>query len=108
MVRLIRGGVYRIDLGDAKRGHEQNGRRLGVLISPSDSVLSVATFVPTSTQAGTAINRPRVEIDGRETVLLVDQVRTIDLDYVAGFLEMLDRNDMAALNHALGRYLGIC
>jgi mRNA interferase MazF len=29
---MIRGAVYPIDLGDAKRGHEQRGRRLGLVI----------------------------------------------------------------------------
>nr|MDT0667196.1 type II toxin-antitoxin system PemK/MazF family toxin [Micromonospora sp. DSM 115978] len=32
---VIRGAVYRVDLGDAKRGHEQRGRRLGLVLSPS-------------------------------------------------------------------------
>lgn len=38
---VIRGAVYRIDLGTAP-GHEQAGKRLGLVVSPSDSPLSVA------------------------------------------------------------------
>ena len=30
---MIRGAVHPVDLGDAKRGHEQRGRRLGLVIS---------------------------------------------------------------------------
>jgi len=30
---MIRGAVYPVDLGDAQRGYEQRGRRLGVVIS---------------------------------------------------------------------------
>jgi mRNA interferase MazF len=30
---MTRGAVYPIDLGDAKRGHERRGRRLGLVIS---------------------------------------------------------------------------
>jgi hypothetical protein len=30
---MIRGAVYPVDLGEAKRGHEQRGRRLGLVIS---------------------------------------------------------------------------
>ncbi|MEV6561261.1 type II toxin-antitoxin system PemK/MazF family toxin [Nocardia sp. NPDC051756] len=107
MVRVIRGAVHRVDLGDAKRGHEQRGRRLGLIVSPTDTPLSVVTIVPTSTSAGTAINRPAVEIDGRETILLVDQVRTIDRDYLGKFVEMLNQTDLSALENTLGQYLGI-
>ncbi|MFI6173214.1 type II toxin-antitoxin system PemK/MazF family toxin [Nocardia sp. NPDC051052] len=107
MVRVIRGAVHRVDLGDAERGHEQRGRRLGVIVSPPDSPLPVVTIIPTSTSAGTAINRPAVEIDGQETKLLIDQIRIIDRDYLGKFVQMLTRTDMAALDNTLGRYLGI-
>ncbi|MFB8282078.1 type II toxin-antitoxin system PemK/MazF family toxin [Nocardia colli] len=107
MVRVIRGAVHRVDLGEAKRGHEQRGRQLGLIVSPTDTPLSVVTIVPTSTSAGTAINRPAIKIDGQETILLVDQVRTIDRDYLGKFVEMLNRTDMAALENTLGQYLGI-
>jgi len=30
---VIRGAVYPVDLGDAKRGHEQRGLRLGLVSS---------------------------------------------------------------------------
>lgn len=42
---MIRGGVYRIDLGLA-RGQEQRGKRLGLVVSPSDSPLPVVTVIP--------------------------------------------------------------
>ncbi len=38
---MIRGAVYRVDLSGA-RDHEQRGRRYGIVVSPSDSPLSVA------------------------------------------------------------------
>ncbi len=44
---MIRGAVYRVDLG-RPRSHEQGGRRLGLILSPSDSPLSVVTVVPSS------------------------------------------------------------
>jgi hypothetical protein len=65
---VIRGAVYRVDLGDAKRGHEQRGRRLGVVLSPSSMAWSVATIVPTSTSAQSAVFRPELEINGQLTV----------------------------------------
>ncbi|MFE9574758.1 type II toxin-antitoxin system PemK/MazF family toxin [Nocardia sp. NPDC006044] len=107
MVSVIRGAVHRIDLGDAKRGHEQRGRRLGIIVSPTDLLSSVVTVVPTSTSAQRSIFRPSAEIDDRETLLLVDQIRTIDLDYLGRFVGMLNRTDLATLDDTLGRFLGI-
>ena len=75
---VIRGAVYRVDLGEAKRGHEQRGRRLGVVVSPSSMPWSVATIVPTSTSAQPAVFRPAIELDGQLTRFLIDQIRSID------------------------------
>ncbi|WP_328591629.1 type II toxin-antitoxin system PemK/MazF family toxin [Occultella glacieicola] len=80
---MIRGAVCRVDLG-APRGYEQGGRRLGLVLSPSQMNWSVATIVPTSTSAGPATFRPELLIDGRQTLLLVDQIRTVDTDYLVG------------------------
>ena len=48
---MIRGAVYPVDLGDAKRGHEQRGRRLGLVISIEQNAWSTVTIIPTSTSA---------------------------------------------------------
>ncbi len=104
---MIRGAVYRIDLG-RPRGHEQGGRRLGLVVSPSDSALSVVTIIPTSTSAGPSIHRPEVEIAGRPTRVLVDQVRSIDSDYVVGDpVDYLTRDQLAVIELALAHYLGV-
>ena len=104
---MIRGAVYRIDLGRG-RGHEQGGRRLGLVVSPSDSPLSVITVVPTSTSAGASIHRPEFEIAGRSTRLLVDQVRSIDVDYVDGDpVDYVTRDQLVEVELALAHYLGV-
>ncbi len=104
---MIRGAVYRIDLGHA-RGHEQRGRRLGLVLSPSDSPLSVVTVVPTSTSAGPAIHRPEIEIAGEPTRLLVDQIRSIDTDYLIGDpVDYLSRGHLNEVELAVAHYLGI-
>lgn len=103
---MIRGAVYRIDLG-RPRGHEQGGKRLGLVVSPSDSPLSVATVIPTSTSAGPSIHRPELEIAGRSTRMLVDQVRSIDINYVVGDpVDYLTRDQLAEVELALTHYLG--
>lgn len=104
---MIRGAVYRIDLGQA-RGHEQRGRRFGLVISPTDSPLSVVTVVPTSTSAGPSNHRPELEIAGRQTRMLVDQIRSIDTDHVVGEpVDHLSREEMAEVEAALIHYLGL-
>src|SRR6266853_4852768 len=75
--RMIRGAVYPVDLGDAKRGHEQRGRRLGLVISIEQNAWSVVTIIPTSTSAQGSVFRPEAVIAGLETKILIDQVRTI-------------------------------
>lgn len=104
---MIRGAVYRIDLGQA-RGHEQRGKRLGLVVSPSDSPLSVVTVIPTSTSAQRAIHRPELEIAGRPTRMLIDQIRSIDTDYLTGDpVDYLSRDQMAEVELALAHYLGV-
>src|SRR5699024_4775713 len=90
------------------RRHEQGGRRFGLLVSPSDSPLSVATVIPTSTSAGPSIHRPELEIAGQVTKLLVDQVRSIDVDYIVGEpVDYLARDQLGQVEFALAHYLGI-
>jgi len=104
---MIRGAVYRVDLGPA-RGHAPRGKRLGIVVSPSDMAWSVTTIIPTSTSAQDAVFRPRLEIAGRETLVLCDQVRTIDTDYAVGDpAAFLNRDAMAEVESALARYLGL-
>lgn len=103
---MIRGAVYRIDLGKP-RGHEQGGKRLGLVVSPSNSPLSVATVIPASTSAGHSIHRPELEIAGRRARLLVDQIRSIDVDYVVGEpVDYLTRDQLAEVDLAVAHYLG--
>jgi len=104
---VIRGAVYRIDLGRS-RGHEQGGKRLGLVVSPSESPLSIVTVIPTSTSAGPSVHRPELEIAGQPTRLLVDQIRSIDTDYILGDpVDYLTRDQLAGVELALAHYVGV-
>jgi mRNA interferase MazF len=62
--RLLRGG-----------GHEQRGRRFGVLVQANEMLpRSVVLVAPTSTSARSASFRPEIEVRGEATKLLVEQV----------------------------------
>ena len=105
---MIRGAVYRVDLGETKRGHEQRGRRYGLVISPSSMAWSVATIVPTSRNAQAAVFRPTLELLGVPSRFMIDQMRSIDTQYIDGEpVAYLERDEMAEIEHALARYLGL-
>lgn len=105
---MIRGAVYPIDLGDAKRGHEQRGRRLGLIVSIQQDSWNNVTVIPTSTSAQPSIFRPRLHIAGRDTLVLIDQIRSIDVAYVVGEpVDYLTRDDLEQVEYALTRYLGL-
>jgi mRNA interferase MazF len=105
---VIRGAVYRVDLGEAKRGHEPRGRRYGLVLSPSDMPWSVATIVPTSSSAQPAVFRPELDVAGTPTRFLVDQIRTVDVRYIHGEpVHYLDGHELAEVEHAVTRYLGL-
>ena len=81
---------------------------MGLVVSPGDSPLSVVTVIPTSTSAGRSVFRPELEIDGRPTRVLVDQIRSIDTDYVVGDpVDYLNRDELAEVELALAHYLGV-
>ena len=76
---MIRGAVYPVDFGDAKRGHKQRGRRLGLVMSIEQSDWSTVTVIPTATGAQASVFRPEVVVAGRDTRILIDQIRTLDV-----------------------------
>ncbi|MGW0362064.1 type II toxin-antitoxin system PemK/MazF family toxin [Streptomyces sp. NPDC002990] len=105
---MIRGAVYRVDFGDAKRGHEQRGKRYGLVLSPSSMRWNVATVIPASTSAQQAAFRPQLELAGVLTRLLVDQIRTVDVSYIHGDpVHFLHHFEMAEVEHAVTLYLGL-
>ncbi len=105
---MIRGAVYRIDLGAARRGHEQRGRRYGLVLSPSDMAWSVVTIVPTSTQAQPAVFRPEIELGGVRARFLIDQLRSIDVRFIDGEpASFLGPDELEKVEIAVSRYLGL-
>lgn len=91
----MRGDVHLIKL-PVKPGHEQRGRRLGVVIQSENLHLSTWLMAPTSTSAQPASFRPTVLIGDRETYVLVEQLLAVDVETRVGqqvgrltFAEML-------------------
>lgn len=105
---MIRGALYRVDLGEAKRGHEQRGRRYGLVLSPTSMPWNVVTIVPTSTSAAPAAFRPELPVAGQLTRVLVDQIRSIDVQYLHGEpVDFFGYDEMTVVEHAVRHYLGL-
>jgi mRNA interferase MazF len=72
-----RGDIYDLRLPKGV-GHEQHGRRLAVIVQ-SDVMLPrlVVLIAPTSTSARPASFRPELDVDGRRTRVLVEQLGAV-------------------------------
>lgn len=61
------------------RGHQQQGRRFGVVIQADEFLpRSVVIVAPTSRSARAATFRPEIEIGGESTRVLVEQLGAVD------------------------------
>jgi mRNA interferase MazF len=74
----VRGDVYRLKAPKDSRGHEQQGRRLCVVVQSDALPLSTWLVAPTSSSARPVSFRPAIEIDGKSTLVLVEQATAID------------------------------
>src|SRR5260370_2312450 len=75
---VLRGDIheFRVPRG---RGHEQHGRRYGVIVQTNELLpRSVVLVAPTSRSARPASFRPEIELLGQTTRVLVEQVGAID------------------------------
>ncbi|MEI2819817.1 MAG: type II toxin-antitoxin system PemK/MazF family toxin [Marmoricola sp.] len=104
---IVRGGLYEIRPAREARGHEQQGKRLAVIIQSDRFASSTVTVAMTSTSAGAAIYRPVVEIKGQTTRVLTDQIYTVDLGRLGPFIGVLDSTELLNLDRALLLKLGL-
>ena len=76
---MRRSDIYSLRLPKGK-GHEQQGKRLGVVVQ-SDAFLprSVVLVAPTSTGAKPASFRPEIDVEGTMTRVLVEQMGAVDM-----------------------------
>ena len=91
---MTRGEIYRVRL-PPRRGREQAGPRYAVVVQV-DELLGLSTVIvaPTSRSAAATTFRPEIELDGTVTRVLVEQLRTLDverLDDLAGRLSAIEQ-----------------
>ncbi|MFF0312313.1 type II toxin-antitoxin system PemK/MazF family toxin [Streptosporangium sp. NPDC004379] len=104
----MRGDVYRLRVLRDTVGHEQRGERFAVLLQADFlSALSTQIVAPTSTSAGPALYRPEIELNGKRTRVLVDQIRAADVSRLGDFAGRLSLHELEEIGRTLRRVLAL-
>lgn len=105
---MTRGEVFELRMPRTARGHEQRGRRYGVVLQSNDLLdLSTVIFAPTSTRARAASFRPEARIAGESTRVLVEQLGAVDPSRMGRSCGRLEWTELADVDEALGLVLGL-
>jgi mRNA interferase MazF len=104
---ISRGAIYEIKALPGTHGHEQQGRRYAVVIQSDRFATSLITVAGTSTSAGPAVYRPEIELKGRTTRILSDQIYSVALSRLGDFMGALEAEELADLDRALLLKLGL-
>lgn len=104
---MLRGDVYELRLSRGA-GHEQQGRRFGVLVQANELLpRSVVLIAPTSRSARAASFRPEIDIDGQPTRVLVEQVGAIDTDRLGDLVGHVTPDQQWGIDEALLTVFGL-
>ncbi len=105
---MQRGEIFRLRAPRAMRGHEQAGRRFGIVLQ-ADELLALSTVIiaPTSTHALPASFRPEVAIEGARTRVLVEQLGAVDPSRLGESHGLLARDELHEVDRALATVLGL-
>jgi mRNA interferase MazF len=104
----VRGDVYRLRAPRDAVGHEQQGRRYAVVLQSDDLSLSTVLVAPTSTSAHPYVFRPEVTVRGEQTRLMLDQLRTVDVEKAIGErVGRLDPHEMGTVGRLLRAVLDV-
>lgn len=88
-------------------GHEQRGRRCAVVLQPDWLSLSTWIVAFTSTSARPTSFRPGVEIAEERTLVMCDQLATVDLVRLAEPVGFLTLAEMERVDEALALVLDL-
>ena len=103
-----RGDVVALPAPRGGTGHEQRGKRFGVVLQ-SDALAHLSTVIlaPTSTAAPARAFRPEIVVRGRPTKLLVEQLRAVDHTRLGETVGRLSAMELRAADEALKDVLGL-
>ena len=103
----MRGDVVPVPAARNARGHEQQGRRYGVVVQSDHLMLGTVLVTPTSTSSLPAPHRPEIDLLGQRTVLLVEQTRAVTREALKPAVARLSYADLQLLDEALALVLGL-
>lgn len=104
---MQRGDIHELRLPKGV-GHEQHGPRLAVIVQ-ADAMLprSVVLVAPTSTSARHASFRPELDVGGRRTRILVEQVGAVAVERLGDQVGRVTIEQQWQIDAALLTVLGL-
>jgi mRNA interferase MazF len=104
---VLRGDVHEFRMPPG-RGHEQHGRRYGVVVQANELLpRSVVLVAPTSRSARSASFRPEIELFGEITRVLVEQVGAVDAGRLGDMVGRASPEQQWGIDEALLTVLGL-
>lgn len=104
---MLRGDVYRLKVPKGT-GHEQRGDRYGVVVQADEFLpRSVVVVAPTSQSAKRASFRPEIDLGGRRTRVLVEQLGAVDASRLGELSGHLSPEELWGVDEALSTVLGL-
>jgi mRNA interferase MazF len=104
---VLRGDVHEFRLPRGT-GHEQQGRRYGVIVQANELLpRSVVLVVPTSRSAKPASFRPEIELLGETTRVLAEQVGAVGAGRLGELVGRVSPEQQWGIDEALMTVLGL-
>lgn len=104
---MLRGDIYRLTVPKGI-GHEQHGDRYGVVVQADEFLpRSVVIVAPTSLSAKHASFRPEVQLGGRTTKVLVEQIGAVDASRLGELSGHLSAEELWGVDDALTTILDL-
>jgi mRNA interferase MazF len=104
---VLRGDIHEFRMPRAQ-GHEQRGRRFGVVVQANEFLpRSVVLVAPTSRSARPASFRPEIELLGEITRVLVEQLGAVDSGRLGELAGRVTPQQQWGIDEALMTVLGL-
>ena len=104
---MLRGDIHEFRLPSGT-GHEQQGRRYGVIVQANELLpRSVVLVAPTSRSAKPASFRPEIDLFGDTSRVLVEQVGAVDAGRLGELVGRVSPEQQWGIDEALMTVLGL-
>jgi len=104
---VLRGDIHELRVPRG-HGHEQRGRRFGVVVQANEFLpRSVVLVAPTSRSARPASFRPEIDLLGETTRILVEQVGAVDAGRLGDLVGRVTPEQQWGVDEALITVLGL-